>query len=165
MEKENSKTVYDILKSLGIPFRHEEHEYVHTMEDCDKVALSLGAPFFKNLFLQNRQGTEFFLLLIGEDKRFRTADVSKKIGRARLSFGNEDDLFRLLGLRPGAISPMGLIFDAGHEINLLIDSDLKNMDEACMHPCVGNESLSMKMSDFLNVFLPYTGHTPQWIAI
>ncbi|MCX7614445.1 MAG: prolyl-tRNA synthetase associated domain-containing protein [Clostridiales bacterium] len=163
--KSDAQTVFDVLNNLSINFEHLAHEPVFSMDDCKTLSLTLKAPFCKNLFLQNRQGTEFFLLLIREDKRFRTAEVSKKIDRARLSFGNDDKLYEFLGLYPGAISPMGLIHDKNHIINLLIDKDLLQEERLCFHACVNTQSIAMHVCDFINIFLSYTGHTPQVIEI
>lgn len=163
--KSDAQTVYDVLDSLKIKYCFITHGPVLSMEDCKIPAGRLEAPFCKNLFLQNRQKTEHFLLLIREDKRFRTADVSKKIGRARLSFGDDEALYGLLGLYPGAISPMGLIHDKNREVILLIDRDLLSEKTLCFHPCVNTQSMSMTVSDFMHIFLPFTGHEPVLIEI
>ncbi len=163
--KNDAQTVFDVLDGLGIKYESVSHDPALSMDDCKAPALKLQAPFCKNLFLQNRQGTEYFLLLIREDKRFRTADVSKKIGRARLSFGNNEKLYELLGLLPGAISPMGLIHDKALEVVLLLDRDLLSEKRLCFHPCVNTRSLSMSVSDFMEKFLPFTGHSPELIDI
>lgn len=165
MERGSPEAIYQLLRDWGIPFRSMEHPEAATMEDCQAVGRQLGAPFCKNLFLANRQQTEFFLLLIGEDKKFRTAEVSKKIGRSRLSFGNEDKLWQALGARPGSISPMGLVFDQEREIQLIVDRDVAALEEFCVHPCLNTQSLALRWQDFEQVFLKHTGHRPQFIEI
>lgn len=165
MERSSPQAIYDLLREWGIAFESIQHAEAATMEDCKAIGTQLGAPFCKNLFLANRQQTEFFLLLIGEDKKFRTAEVSKKIGRSRLSFGNEEKLYQLLGVHPGSISPMGLVFDAGHEVQLLIDQDVAALERFCVHPCRNTESLALSTADFTEIFLKKTGHLPQYIEI
>ena len=165
MERANAAAVYDLLRELGIPFEPTAHEAAMTMEDLTEVARTLGAPFCKNLFLANRQQTEFYLLLIREDKRFRTAEVSKKLGVSRLSFGSEERLYELLGVHPGAITPMGLVFDPGHQVHLLVDRDLLALPEICVHPCVNTESLRLAVSDLTGKFFAHTGHRPQLLDI
>lgn len=157
--------VYDELNKLGIPYRSARHLPAHTMEDCRRIAKELGAPFCKNLFLCNRQETEFFLLLMLEDKPFKTKDVSKTIGKARLSFGKDEKLYELLRCHGGSISPMGLLFDTDNNVNLIIDEDLLRFDEFCVHPCDNSQSLAIKTDDFLKVFLRKTGHIPNIIHI
>lgn len=165
MERANAQDVYALLKELGIPFTNTAHDEAHTMEDLVQVEETLGAPFCKNLFLTNRQKTEFILLLIRGDKRFRTAEVSRRLGRSRLSFGEEDTLFELLGVHPGAITPMGLVFDKAHQVELVVDRDLLDLTDMCVHPCVNTESLVLKVKDLIEIFFPYTGHTPTYIEI
>ncbi len=99
------------------------------------------------------------------DKRFVTADVSKKLGVARLSFGNAEKLSDLLHLKAGAVSPLGLMFDTDRQITLLIDQDLLNMEKLCFHPCISTQTLAMKTKDFTGVFLKHTGHIPIELVI
>ncbi len=165
LQKSHAQSMYDVLAQLNIPYQHTQHEAAGTMEALQAVEAVLGAPFCKNLFLQNRQGTVFYLLLLSEDKRFRTAEVSKKIGQSRLSFGNEERLFELLGVHPGAITPLGLVFDPEHTVQLLIDEDLRTQDKICIHPCVNTESLCLHTKDLFEIFLPHVGHRPQWLQI
>lgn len=157
--------VYKALSEMGIPYRSEEHEAAATMEDCKVISEKLHAPFCKNLFLCNRQETEFFLLLMKEDKPFKTKDVSKTIGKARLSFGKDEKLYEFLKCHGGSISPMGLMFDRDNNVNLLIDEDLLKYDEFCVHPCDNTGSLAIKTEDFLKVFLKNTKHIPNIIHI
>lgn len=164
MERNSPQAIYDLLKEWGIEFKSMVHPEAATMEDCKAIGEKLGAPFCKNLFLANRQQTEFFLLLIGEDKKFRTAEVSKKVGRSRLSFGNEDKLYQALGVRPGSISPLGLVFDENHEIHLIVDEDVAALPAFCVHPCRNTESLVISQEGFQE-YLKHTGHTPQYIQI
>ena len=91
-----TEIIYDSLKMLNISFRSVQHSPASTIEACKEIEKELNAPFCKNLFLCNRQETEFFLLLMVEDKPFKTKDVSKTIGKARLSFGKEEKLFEFL---------------------------------------------------------------------
>ena len=165
MEKSSPEAIYRLLGELAMEYTSAQHPEAATMEDCRRIGQQLGAPFCKNLFLTNRQQTEYFLLLIGEEKRFRTAEVSKRIGRSRLSFGPEEKLYELLGVQPGSISPLGLIFDEGHRVQLLVDRDVAALESFCVHPCKNTESLRMNTKDFFSIFLQKTGHEPQLIEV
>lgn len=159
------QAVYEYLDRLGIAYHSTCHEPAATMEDCKNISLLLGAPFCKNLFLCNRQETEFFLLLMVADKAFKTKDVSKTLGKARLSFGTADKLMEYLGCTGGSISPMGLIADREARVNLVIDAGLLENPRFCVHPCDNSQSLAIDTEDFLKVFLPSTRHYPQIIEI
>ena len=151
--------VYDFLDKLGVEYMTYCHKAAFTMEECSAVRNELGVPVFKNLFLTNRQQTKFFLLMLPADKPFKTKYLSSQIGCGRLSFASPEMMVKYLHTHPGAVSPMGLIFDTGIHVRLLVDSDLLDGSSryAC-HPCVNTASISLKMDDLFNVIIPATGH-------
>lgn len=155
--------VMEFLRSHDIPFEYRQHNKVETMEDC--AALGLPAPHCKNLFLCNRAGTQYYLLLICADKPFVTREVSKTLGVSRLSFGKDDALDRLLHTHPGCVSPMGLIFSDAADLSLVIDQDLLRLPAIAFHPLTDEASLWMDTQDFLQKFLPLTAHEPTFIPI
>ena len=63
---------YDFLDKLGIPYWRTDHAWMRadTMEDCRVIDACLGATVCKNLFLCNRQKTNFYLLMMPGDKPF-----------------------------------------------------------------------------------------------
>ena len=71
LEKEIA--VYDFLDSLGIEYKRVDHEALMTMEACEEVDHLLEAKICKNLFLCNRQKTDFYLLLMPGEKPFKTS--------------------------------------------------------------------------------------------
>ena len=81
---------YDLLDSLGIPFVRVDHEVHNTMESCAQVDELLQIAICKNLFLCNRQETSFYLLMMPGEKPFKTKDLSRQLGVARLSFGKPE---------------------------------------------------------------------------
>ena len=149
---------YDYLDKLGIAYRRVDHAPAMTMEDCETIDAVLGVRMCKNLFLCNRQKTDFYLLLIPGDKPFRTKELSAQLGVARLSFGGEEDMEALLGLLPGSVSVMGLINDTQGRVRLLMDKDLLGTAEIGCHPCVNTSSVAFSMADLLEKLLPETGH-------
>ena len=165
MNRADPQSICRLLETLRIPYRMVEHPADGAMEDLVAVEERLGVRICKNLFLCNRQKTVFYLLLIPADKRFKTSVVSKLIGSSRLSFGEEDKLYELLGVRPGSITPLGLVFDEAHQVNLLIDREVLALEEIGMHPLVNTASIAMKTEDLMNVYFPFTGHEPQILDI
>ena len=83
---------YDLLDRLAIPYTRVDHDPADTIAACHEIEKVLGAPICKNLVLCNRQKTAFYLLLMEGDKPFRTKDLSKQIGSARLSFAAPEDM-------------------------------------------------------------------------
>ena len=156
---------YDYLDKLGIVYRRVDHAPAETMEACEEIDRVLGVRMCKNLFLCNRQKTDFYLLLMPGDKPFRTKELSGQLGVARLSFGSAEDMEARLGLLPGSVSVMGLINDREGQVRLLIDKDLLTQAEIGCHPCVNTSSLAFSMADLLEKVLPATGHRYTAVAL
>ena len=152
--------VYDLLDSLGIEYERTDHEEANTMEACNEIDKVLDVIICKNLFLCNRQATQFYLLMMPGDKPFKTKDLSKQIGSARLSFGTAEYMEEYLDIKPGAVSIMGLMNDTEHHIQLLMDRPVAESEYLGCHPCVSTSSLKMKTKDILEKFLPAVGHEP-----
>ena len=88
------------------------------MEACQEIDEVLGATICKNLFLTNRQHTAYYLLLMPDDKVFKTKEITKQIGSARLSFASGEEMERLIGCTPGSSSILGLMFDKENEVHI-----------------------------------------------
>ena len=150
---------YDFLDSLGIAYYRTDHAPANNMEACNEIDAVLGVIICKNLFLCNRQKTNFYLLMMPGGKKFKTKELSAQIQSARLSFAEAEDMLKYLDIEPGAVSIMGLMNDTEHQVNLLIDEDVLKDEYLGCHPCVCTSSLKMKTTDIINKFLPATGHT------
>ena len=162
---ENEASVYRFLTGLSIPFFRIDHEPVRTMEDCEAIDRALGGEICKNLVLCNQQKTTFYLLMIHETKAFKTKDVSKQLGVSRLSFASPEHMQALLHLSPGAASPMGLLFPSARDVRLVIDRDVGRSEYLGCHPCVNTASIKLRMTDFLEKYLPATGHAPTYVTV
>ena len=160
-EREARETaVYDLLDRLGIPYLRVDHEETNTMEACSEVDKVLGVTICKNLFLCNRQETNFYMLMMPGTKPFKTSVVSKLVGSARLSFADARYMEEFLHIRPGAVSVMGLMNDTQRRVQLLIDREVAESEFLGCHPCVSTTSLKLKTRDMVSTFLPAVNHEP-----
>ncbi len=151
--------VYDFLDGLGVDYERVDHPALMTMEACEAVDQVLDTRICKNLFLCNAQRTQFYLLLMPGDKKFKTAVLSKQIGSARLSFAEPEFMLEMLDITPGSVSVLGLMNDKTKRVRLLIDGDvLKEPIFAC-HPCINTSSLRFATSDLTGKILPALGET------
>lgn len=149
---------YDFLDRLGIEYQRTDHAPANNMEACNEIDAILGVLICKNLFLCNRRKTDFYLLMMPGDKKFKTKELSSQIDSARLSFADPEDMLKYLDIEPGAVSIMGLMNDKEQADQLLIDEDVLKGEYLGCHPCVCTSSLKMKTSDVVEIFLPATGH-------
>ena len=137
---EKELRVYELLDALGMEYERIDHDAVMTMELCRDIDDALGAEICKNLFLCNRQKTQFYLLMLAGDKTFHTKELSAQIGSARLSFADASFMEAFLDITPGSVSVMGLMNDVG------------------CHPCVNTSSLKLRTQEVFGLFLEAVHH-------
>ncbi len=156
--------IYDRLEELNIPYVRVDHDHADTIEICHEVEKVLGAEICKNLFLCNRQQTDFYLLLMPGDKPFKTKFLSAQLGCSRLSFAEAEHMREYLSTVPGSVSAMELLFDTQHKVTLVIDRDLLKDEYISGHPGISTSTLKMKKEDLLK-FVASTGHEPTYIDL
>ena len=159
--------VYDFLDKLGVEYQRVDHEAAMTMEACEEIDQVLGdnTSICKNLFLCNRQATDFYLLLIPGNKPFKTKELSAQIGSSRLSFAKPEFMEQYLDITPGSVSVMGLMNDIEHKVQLLIDEDILKKEYFGCHPCVNTSSLKFKTTDLMERIIPALGHTQKMVRL
>ncbi len=160
----NEAELLELLDKMGIKYRRYEHAAARTMQDCEGIGADVGAEHFKNLFLTNRKGDKFYLLLICADKPFRTGEVSKRLNSSRLSFASDTQLFDKLGLIPGSVTPMALYRESARDVVVAIDEDILKMNMVCVHPCVSSASLAISLSDLL-AFIKAMGNEVRAVSV
>ena len=131
-----------------------------TMEVCAEVDAILDVHICKNLFLCNRQKTNFYLLVMPGDKPFKTKEFSKQMGISRLSFADESFMEQFLDIHPGSVSVLGLMNDKEHRVSLAIDEDVLKEEMFGCHPCENTSSIRFRTKDLTEKILPALDITP-----
>ena len=149
---------YDLLDRLNVSYQRIDHDPAMTMEDCAEVDKSLEATICKNLFLCNRQATDFYLLMIPDTKVFKTKELSAQIGSSRLSFATPEYMEKYLDITPGSVSVLGLMNDTDGHVRLLIDEDVLKGEYIGCHPCINTSSLRIRTEDMVNKVIPAMNH-------
>ena len=159
--------VYDFLDKLGIQYQRIDHEAAMTMEACEEIDRALGdnTTICKNLFLCNRQETDFYLLLMPGDKPFKTKDLSAQIHSARLSFAKPEYMEKYLDITPGSVSVLGLMNDSEKKVQLLIDEDVMKEPYFGCHPCINTSSLKFTTEDLMQKIIPALEHDPVTVTL
>ena len=149
------KKLFDLLDKLNIKYNMIEHEYVYTVEEANKVNIDIDGIGCKNLFLTDHKG-KYFLVFLPDQKRANLNELRKIVKTKRLSFASEEELDKILGLKKGSCTPLGIINDKDNIVTLLIDEDLKDKKIQC-HPNRNNATISLEYIDLIK-FLEYNMH-------
>ncbi len=156
--------LYKILSELNINYEEYEHDAVYTCDEVAALNLEMKGAHTKNLFLRDDKGKRHFLVVAPAEKEIVLKSLSDIIGAKRLGFASPERLKKYLGVVPGAVSPLAIINDLEKEVELYLDSSLKEEGEIQCHPLVNTKTIVISISD-LKVFAKTTGHEAKFIFI
>ena len=68
---DKEERVYDLLDQLNIDYQRLDHQEANTMEVCLEIEKNLKSTICKNLFLVNSNKSQYYLLMLKENKKFK----------------------------------------------------------------------------------------------
>lgn len=140
--------IYEFLEKLNIDYEKLEHEPVYTVEEAQNIKGKIQGIGCKNLFLKNKE-CQYYLYMLREDKKADLKNVAKILECGRLSFASEDELYELLKLRKGSVTPLGIINDDS-KVTIILDKELQGQ-RLLVHPNVNTATISILYEDLLKV--------------
>lgn len=156
----NETEAYQILQELDIDYQRYDHQAITSGKNLD---FSLPNPPVKNLLLQNKQGKQFYLYLLPNEKRADLSALAQVLEEKRLTFAKAQQLEELLHVSAGTLTPLGLMFDKKNRIKLLVDENLKELGVISLHPFVNSTTLSISYQDFERLMLRL-GHDSKLVS-
>lgn len=142
------EAVSRLLSASGIGFELTKHKAVYNMAELADVQLPHPDAIAKNLFVRDDKRQAFFLITARGDKRvdlkaFRRANATRP-----LSLASPEELAALLGLTPGAVSPLGLLNDQERRVAFFLDRDFLLPPAIIgVHPNDNTATLWLKATD------------------
>jgi len=145
------------LDAQGFVYERIEHPPVYTCAEAEQHRPERQAVSTKNLFLCDKKGRRFFLVVTACEKTMDLANLAGQLGVARLRFGSEENLERLLGVKRGAVTMMGLVNDTSAQVELWLDGNIWEEQLFQSHPLVNTATLLLSRETLL-CFFDLTGH-------
>ena len=156
--------IYETLDQLNISYQNIDHPPVFTNDQARMLVPTEKGASAKNLFLRDRKGKRHFLIMLDDNKELDLINLAAQIGSSRLSFASKERLMTHLGIEPGSVSPLALINDTDHAVELWVDPTLIEQDFIQCHPLVNTSTLIISVSDLFR-FFDKTGHKTNFISI
>ena len=147
MDKEQT---CQFLRDMGIEFERVDHPAVCNMAEMAKLALPHPEAEAKNLFLRDDRREHFFLLTVRGDRRVDLKEFRRARQTRPLRFASEDELSSLLGLIPGAVTPLGVLNDVEHHVKFFLDRAFAD-DLVGVHPNDNTATLWLRAEDLIRV--------------
>lgn len=115
--------IYQLLDTQKIPYEKTEHPAVFNMEELSAIHLPHPEWDAKNLFVRDDKKRNYYLITVKGDKRVDLKEFRRQHGLRALSFASAEDLLAILGLIPGAVSPLGVLNDTERRVHVYLDRE------------------------------------------
>ena len=156
--------LYKVLADLNIHFEYHEHPPAATVEEASKYWAGIDSTHCKNLFLRNHKGDKHYLVILDYRNTVNIHQLEHLLKQGKLSFASPERMMKYLGLRPGSVSPFGLIHDSSNHVHLFLDDNLQKAERLSFHPNLNTASLIIKYDDFIR-YLEWKGNSYEFINL
>jgi len=151
------------LDALGVAHRTYAHPPVFTVAEAAALRGQLPGGHCKSLFLKDRRAG-LWLLVALEERPIDLKRLAAVLGAPRFSFGSAELLYEVLGVRPGSVTPFGLINDTGHRVAVVLDRAMLEHDPLNYHPLQNDRTTAIAPADLLR-FVADCGHRPRIVDL
>lgn len=141
-----------ILDEQGIEHQTVTHKPLYTVEDAKLVDYNELGAHTKNLFLRNKKGL-MFLVVVEPDHKVdlrRLKDLLQLPG-GQIAFASTERLGKYLGVVPGSVSPMALVNDHSGKVQVYFQNTLLKHEWIYLHPCRNTHSTRLRVADLLKL--------------
>lgn len=146
-----------LLNSLAIHYTRFDHPAVFSCEESEEKCPPMPGAHTKQLLLRDKKKQRVILAIVMHDKRVDTRALAKEFDVQSFSFASPELMLELLGVTPGSVTPLGLIFDKEHKVEVIVDEDAWTIGQFLFHPLVNTATLSIDIPGF-ETFMKHTGH-------
>jgi Ala-tRNA(Pro) deacylase len=117
----------------------------------------MPGTFTKNLLLKDKKG-RLFLVVAEETRSIDLRTLHGKIGaNGRLGFASPEIVRNILGVEPGALTPLALMHDRNRATTVVLDEKIMNDAQLNFHPLVNTESIGLAPIQLMQ-FITATRH-------
>lgn len=142
---------YDIfkkkMKELDISFEVVEHPPALTTEEADSYIVGIEGVRTKTMFLTNKKKTNFYLIIMDEFKRLNMNKFKEIVNEKQIKMASEEVLFNKMKLKPGVVSPFGVLNNSDRDVQIFIDKDIVEEERMSFHPNTNEKTVFVATKD------------------
>lgn len=148
----NKEQIYRYLKQKNIWYEITKHKAVYNMKDLQDVDIPYPEGDAKNLFVRDDKKRNYYLITVKGTKKVDLKEFRHQNNTRPLSFVNEKELLELLNLKPGSVTPLGLLNDKEHKVEFFIDNELLEEPGIIgVHPNENTATVWLKTRDLITI--------------
>ena len=161
----NKQEIYDYLQKETIWHEITEHEAVYNMAELSAIETPYPEYDAKNLFVRDDKKKNYYLITVKGDKRVNLKEFKKSHQTKNLTFASAEDLMAIMGLIPGAVTPLGLLNDSDCQVTFFLDQDfLSGLGLIGVHPNDNTATVWLKTTDLIKLIEQH-GNTVNVVAL
>lgn len=149
--------LYRVLENLEIKdYKVVEHPPLFTCEDEKASGIEFDGLTFKNLLIKDKKQDKYFLVILTGERQMDSKYFKSLTGWGKIRFANEDELFEKMQLRPGSVSPYGLINNQNRDIVVVVERAITNAPDneiINFHPNRNTATISMRKEQFIKYLM------------
>ena len=152
----NKQEIYALLDEKGLWHEITEHKAVYNMAELSEVECPYPTADAKNLFVRDDKHRNYYLITVRGDKRVDLKAFRRAHGTKPLTCASPEELGDILGLIPGAVTPLGALNDTEHRTQLFLDRAF--LDEPGLigiHPNDNTATVWLKTEDLIALLQEY----------
>jgi Ala-tRNA(Pro) deacylase len=157
---QTQEELLSVLDKIGIDYINHEHPAVFTVEEADLHHDGIDGVHSKNLFFKDRK-KNLILIVTLSDKPIKIKEVEKKIDTKGLTFGKPELLAEVLGVIPGAVTPLAVINAKNHDLRVILDEEMMEHNLLNFHPIVNTATTTITSKNLLK----FMAHCNQGVEI
>lgn len=135
------------LQELGITYDVVEHPPAFTTEQADSYIEGLEGVRTKSMFLTNKKKTQYYLLIMDDQRPLDMDDFREQVGANRIRMASAESLAEKMQLPPGTVSPFGLLNNDEKDILVYFDKDIVSEEIMTFHPNTNEKTIFIKTQD------------------
>ena len=136
--------VFQVIDELKIKYKNYEHVPVFSCDDCKWIDIPWKRV--KSLLIANKKITNFYMVVLWEDKKLETNKIREIFNDSKMSFFEESLMVEKIWLRPWSVSPFALINNIQKDIKVVFDEELKDI-LIWFHPLQNDNTTVLEMQD------------------
>ncbi|MBM6754603.1 prolyl-tRNA synthetase associated domain-containing protein [Lactobacillus alvi] len=151
------------LKRLGIKYSMVDHPAAKTTEEADHYIEGYEGARTKTMFLHDKHH-QHYMIIMDDAKRMDFKKFQEISGTKRISMAKDEEIMDELGLKPGIISPFGLINNEAKDIKIYVDQMVLDEPIWTFHPNENTHTIFLDNQDVLK-FIEAQGFTYEVINL
>ena len=139
--------VKEYLNSIGIQFKIVEHEPAYTTEEADKYIEGHDGVRTKTMFICNKKKTNYYMIIMDDSKRLDMNKFKEIVSEKQMKMASEEVLKEKLGVKPGMVSPFGLLNNDEKDVKIYMDKEIITEEIMTFHPNDNTKTLFITTND------------------